>query len=96
MSLYLKKKKKLDHLKAFRQLKKETHWNGGLDASRFVVSVVQMPSDRLLRVNKYQAVTQSGSRPTTAVMDSQRCQWDGEMPEQEMNVADPKVTILFA
>lgn len=56
------------------------HWNGQLVASRFVVPVVQMPSNWLFRINKYQAVAKSGSRSTTSVAGSKWCQWDGKLP----------------
>lgn len=56
------------------------HWNGQLVASRFVVSVVQMPSNWLFRINKYQAVAKSGSHSTTSVAGSKWCQWDGKLP----------------
>lgn len=45
-------------------------WKAEPSASSFVVAVVQMPSNWLSRINKYPAVTQSGSRPTTSVTDS--------------------------
>lgn len=56
------------------------HWNGQLVASRFAVAVVQMPSNWLFRINKYQAVAKSGSRSTTSVAGSKWCQWDGKLP----------------